>query len=347
MGAREALPQGVSCSGPADLGELPKDILWRVSVDLGVGWWGWHDTAHDEWSGWDEILVGQPALPRSAIMDEYVRYEATLRWAGLPCDLGNPDLTTIDADCWLSTGQYEQRALGGAVYADKTVLALALDRANNARIQAIGRSRPAANPVKITLLGGLPLTSAPEHGIALRYARVLGPTRDERAAAQHKASLDRLTAAAGVAIRNGQEITRDNLDQICRQSIRPSSQDNTPYGGTNTGDAGTAPRRETYSEWLDRFLDALAPAMAARGQRGGDVLRARARLESTSEADRLAAELAWKAMMEQGLSAEEVLTRLMYAADDPRSAEPGERVLGDLVWPDAEALPPEGYDLTR
>jgi len=347
MGAQEALPQDMACSGPADLDKLPKDVLWRVSIDLGVGWWGWHHLAHNEWSGWDEILVGQPALPRSAILDEYVRYAATLRWAGLPCDLGSPDLTTIEADCWLATGECEQRALGGGVYQDNTVLNLVLDRANNARIQAIGRSRPAANPVKITLLGGLPLTSAPEHGIALKYARVLGPTRSERAAAQHKAALDRLTAAAGVAIRQGVEITRDNLDQICRQAIRPSSQDNTPYGGTNTEAAGTAPRRETYSEWLDQFLDALAPSLAARGQRGGDVLRARARLEATSEADRLAAELAWKAMTEQGLSAVEALGRLMDAMDDPRTAGPGEAVLADLFWTDAEALPPEGHDLTR
>jgi len=321
--------------------------LWAATIEAGIGWWGWHHLAHDTWSGWDGILVGQPALPRSAILDEYVRYEAILRWAGLPCDLGSPDLTTISADCWLATGEYEQRALGGAVFADRTVLALALDRANNARIQAIGRSRPAANPVKITLLGGLPLTSAPEHGIALKYARVLGPTRDERAAAQHKAALDRLTAAAGVAIRQGVEITRDNLDQICRQSIRPTVQDNTPYGGTNTEAAGTAPRRETYSEWLDRFLDALAPAMAARGQRGGDVLRARAKLAATGEADALAAELAWKAIMEQGLSAYEALNRLMDAMDDPRTAGPGEAILADLLWPDAEALPPEGHDLTR
>jgi hypothetical protein len=347
MGAREALPQGVSCSGPADLGELPKDILWRVSVDLGVGWWGWHDSAHDEWSGWDEILVGQPALPRAAILDEYVRYAATMRWAGLPCDMGNPDLNTIDADCWLATGEYEQRALGRAVYKDRTVLDLVLDKANNARIQAIGRSRPAANKVQITLLGGLPLTSAPEHGIALRYARVLGPTRAERAAAQHKAAKARYTAAAGQAIRQGVEITRDNLDRICRESVRPAIQKDNTHGGTNGADAGTAPRRATYSEWLDQFLDALAPSLAARGQRGGDVLRARARLESASESDRLAAELAWKAMMEQGLSADAALNRLMDAMDDPHSAGPGERVLADLLWADAEAERPEGHDLTR
>jgi hypothetical protein len=321
--------------------------LWAATIEAGIGWWGWHHPAHDAWNGWDGILVGQPALPRSAIMDEYVRYEATLRWAGLPCDLGSPDLTTIEADCWLPTGEYEQRALGGAVYQDKTVLALALDKANNARIQAIGRSRPAANPVKITLLGGLPLTSAPEHGIALKYARVLGPTRDERAAAQHKAAMNRLTAAAGQAIRQGVEITRDNLDRICRESIRPAHQKNDTHTGTNGADAGTAPRRETYSEWIDQFIDALAPCMAARGQRGGDVLRARAKLAATSEADRLAAELAWKAMTEQGLRADEALNRLMDVMDDPRTAGPGEAILADLLWHDAEALPPEGYDLTR
>jgi len=321
--------------------------LWAATIEAGVGWWDWHHLAHDEWAAWDGILVGQPALPRSAILDEYVRYAATMRWAGLPCDLGSPDLATIDAECWLATGEYEQRALGGAVYKDRTVLDLVLDKANNARIQAIGRSRPAANPVKITLLGGLPLTSAPEHGISLKYARVLGPTRSERAAAQHKAALDRLTAAAGQAIRQGTEITRDNLDKICRESIRPARQKNDTHTGTNDGDASTAPRRETYSEWLDRFLDALAPAMAARGQRGGDVLRARAKLEATSEADALAAELAWKAMMQQGLSADEALNRLMDAMDDPRTAGPGEAILADLLWPDAEALPPEGYDLTR
>jgi hypothetical protein len=321
--------------------------LWEATIQAGIGWWGWHDSAHDAWSGWDSLLFGQPALPRSAILDEYVRYAATLRWAGLPCDLGNPDLTTIDADCWLSTGQYEQRALGGGVYHDNTVLNIVLDRANNARIQAIGRSRPAANPVKITLLGGLPLTSAPEHGIALRYARVLGPTRDERAAAQHKAAKARYTAAAGQAIRQGVEITRDTLQEICRESIRPACHKGNTHGGANGEAPATAPRRDTYGEWFDEFLDALAPAMAARGQRGGDVLRARAKLASTSEADRLAAELAWKSMQEQGLTAEEALNRLMDSMDDPRSAVPGERVLAELLWADAEAEMPEGHDLTR
>jgi hypothetical protein len=329
------------------IGEMfDRESLWEISTREGIGWWEWHGRAHNEWSGWDCIAIGQPALPKVAVADEWVRYAATLRSAGIACDLAAPDVTTVDVDRWLATGVYEQRVLGGAVYHDQAVLGLVLDKANNARIQAIGRSRPAQNAVEVTLFGGLPLTAAPEHGIALNYARILGPTRAERSAAQHKAAKDQYTAAAGQAIREGQEITRDNLQEICRRTIRPTPQDNDTDSGANTGDTATAPapRRDTYSEWLGEFIAALAPVMAARGQRGGDVLRARERLQVRSDADRMAAEQAWKSLLDQWSDAEQVLDRLMDCLDDPRIATLGERVLADLLLAADE---PEGHDLTR
>ncbi len=68
----------VSGKSVQDLKDLDKVQFWDLSIQHGIGWWGWHDKAHDHWSGFDLIIWDQPAIPRTVMARKWEEHRAIL-----------------------------------------------------------------------------------------------------------------------------------------------------------------------------------------------------------------------------------------------------------------------------
>lgn len=214
-----------------ELEALPKSELWDLTIREGIGWWGWHDTAHDSWNGWSCIQWDQPALPEHAKRDRVLAYN------GLMGVLGGdflPEYTDDYAsDLWVTTGA-EQQQSRARLHKNPQLRDFFQNLIDARRIQALGRSRLALHPeCQAYILGGTPPSTFAEHGYSIEYQRVIQAyTGDEQGAVAHQKRIRQLDEAAVALINAGKTITNQGLQAQCRKMH------------------GTAPRNATVTEWM-------------------------------------------------------------------------------------------------
>ena len=202
-----------------DVLAMSRDALWAISVDRCIGWWGWHDVAHDEWGGLNALLWGQIPIPAAVRLQEYADHRACLMMLG---KVQRGDLPLPD-NCWTSdqmvnTGQHMQKSLA-RLPDQPEVRAWLLQTVTNKKIQGAGRSRSARQEDQIAVwqIGGYPSVGLAEHGIRPEYARLIdGLSGSEVAALNAARRMELMTDAAALVVARGGKITRETV----RESVR-------------------------------------------------------------------------------------------------------------------------------
>lgn len=217
-----------------------KELLWMHSIDLGIGWFGWHDVAHDEWNGWNGLIWGQHPVPDHVRLQEYADHRAALRLLGLNNALPLPNNEWLDRQ-EIITGEYAQTSKA-RLPAQKEVREWLLDRVAQKKIQAAGRSRSVWNNVfdpedydpddpedvpvfshtHIWQVGGYPMVGLAEHGIRPIYTRLVNAwSKGEVDQQQHQKRMHLLDDAASLTIAHGKTISRDTLRESARELCNP------------------------------------------------------------------------------------------------------------------------------
>ncbi|MGK9452554.1 PriCT-2 domain-containing protein [Acidithiobacillus caldus] len=275
-----------------DLGKMDRKTLWDVSIRAGIGWFGWHDRAHDEWKHADGLLVwGQPVIPADAWAARWEGYRALRIQLGLDDASGLPhwDNEWV-AQQWVAVGsEYEQQSrcrLPG----NQTVREWMLGELARVRVQAVGRLRGAnrAERCLVWFVGGAPLAGLERYGLTIASYDRLVPGRSyyERRQATHAARHEAALVAATQLALQGQSLTRAAIQKEMRRTpaVCPSTVRDTSNGGTNTSDVSMtarcdAIRNDSYSDLLAAH-PWLAPYLADSG-RNARVVRATRQLLAT------------------------------------------------------------------
>ncbi|WP_123104900.1 toprim domain-containing protein [Acidithiobacillus sulfuriphilus] len=306
-----------------ELKDLDKVELWDLSIQHAIGWWGWHEKAHDHWSGFDLIIWDQPAIPRPVLAQKWEEFRAILlaqraeraeraamdefeaTWLDDPPDgraFSNADqqkqgqqnravdiilphwTDDWEQGAWVNVGNFDQQSRA-ALHKTPEIREFIQNVMDGYRLQAAGRVRGVNHPGCIVYqMGGTPVASLPEHGIQIEFL-VLdeAQTDDERKYAEHEAALHQCTHSAQRVIAKGQTITRKNLEVDCRDmgtngrlGVCPMVPKDSMDRGTNPK---TAPRHDTYSEWLEKF----APVLSHHLERTGRHARVVAELQAAAE----------------------------------------------------------------
>lgn len=201
----------------ADLDFLPKNELWDLSIDARIGWFGWHDVAHDEWNGLNCILWGQMPVPDNVRMQEYADHRAALRLLGLGDDVPLPDNRWISAQ-EVVTGDHGQTAMA-RLPAQPEVREWLLRRVSDQKIQAAGRSRAVCQRRRMSVwqVGGYPMTGLAEHGIRPQYTRLVnGLSGNEVAVLRSAQRRQLITEAAALAVASGRQISKPVVREMTR-----------------------------------------------------------------------------------------------------------------------------------
>lgn len=254
-----------------DLNAMPKDALWNLSIRAGIGWWGWHDRAHDEWAGHDLILWDQPAIPRDVLGDKWEEHRALrIAHGETPASIPHWSAEWV-SDEWVCTGEQDQQSRA-ALHATPEIRAFTQSIMDAARMQAAGRARGVNHSgCRIYQMGGTPATALADHGISVGYRRLDGKVTDaERKVEQHEAAIHQFTVAAQRLVAQGQLITRQNLEEGCRSTGTDGTSRVCPTVNKGSCDRGTtpptAPRHDTYREWFERYAPIFAKFMVANGR---------------------------------------------------------------------------------
>lgn len=320
----------------AEIRSLSKEDLWRTSIQAGIGWWGHHDKSHNDWTGWCPLLWDQPAVPRSVLGEKWQLHKAAIALAGgevsdLPDYAGDRQAEQggpWQSGVWVTTGAQEQQSRG-ALYADEKIRAYQLEILDAARIQALGRARAIDHPVQALVCGGWPLAAAPQHGLALHYDRLVRRATDaEHKAAQHEAAIHQFDVAAARILARGECITRERMEAECRATgthgVCPTAGEDLTHGGTNA--PPTAPRKQTYAEWLSRRAPLLYAHLSTTGRQ--------ARLQAEAKA---AAERRGREQLQWAIQITEALFRLT-GCDPQRLTEIAWNLIEDVPDPAIEYL---------
>lgn len=200
-----------------DLRFMPRDELWDLSIICGIGWWGWHDAAHDEWNGRDGLLWGQMPTPDHIRIQQYADHRAALMLLGVAAgaNLPLPNYRWLD-DQEVITGNCAQTSQA-RLPEQPEVREWLLKHVANQRIQAAGRSRAVCQMERMTIwqCGGYPVTGLAEHGIRPTYDRLVDGLSGDEIAALHSAQRHELmNAAAALAIASGRQVTRDSVREF-------------------------------------------------------------------------------------------------------------------------------------
>ncbi|MHB1644539.1 MAG: hypothetical protein ACYCS8_18130, partial [Acidithiobacillus sp.] len=205
----------------SELDFLPKNELWDLSIDSRIGWFGWHDVAHDEWNGLNCLIWGQMPVPDGVRMQEYADHRAALMLIGLGDDLPLPD-NDWASDQMIQTGTHEQQSMG-RLPVQPEVRDWLLRRVSDQKIQAAGRSRAVCQDHEVTVwqIGGYPMTGLADHGIRPTYQRLVSGLSGAEVATLHAAQRRQLiTDAAVLAVASGRQITRDNVREFAEGACK-------------------------------------------------------------------------------------------------------------------------------
>ncbi len=217
-----------------DLEKMPEERLRELAREHRVGWYGLHDRAHDEWTGCNIQLWGDPSLPDAEAAMLYTTHRALRIHAGLPA---LPHYT----DKWLAPREHCIEMSGNDVEVPRRVHAVPEIRdfiqtyKDNIELQATGRGRGTNSDETLLVAkhGGTPNAKLDENGIqAVPMILDPSPTDRERKAQEREDTFTRVDLAMTELVRDGKNVTRKNLNHLQREAGQPQ----------------TAP--ETYRQWL-------------------------------------------------------------------------------------------------
>ncbi len=217
-----------------DLDKMHETELRNLASEHRVGWNGLHDRAHDEWTGYNQHQWGDPALPDQDAAMMYIAHRALRIHAGLSA-------LPHYRDEWIPARQHRVEMNGNDVEVPRRVHAVTEVRdfiqayKDNIQIQTNGRGR-ATNSNNILFVakhGGTPNAALDAHGIpAFPMPLDPSPTDRDRKAQERQNAFTRIDLVMTELVRDGKDVTRDNLNQYQRE----------------TGQPQTAPG--TYAQWL-------------------------------------------------------------------------------------------------
>ncbi|MHB1631797.1 MAG: PriCT-2 domain-containing protein [Acidithiobacillus sp.] len=233
---------------------------WDLSIMYSIGWWGWHDKAHDHWKHLEGLLLwGQPPVPEFAWGQRWEGHRALLIQLGLalPGDLPHWN-NKWEKGLWSAVNSDHQQLSKCRLPSNPMIREWMLDCIASLRTQAIGRLRsanraPEQGDALVYVVGGAPVAGLGQHGLAVaEFERIVGGTTgEERRAARHearrKAAAD---AAVAVALKTG-SVTRDKVQGEMRNGVCPAVVKDTYDGGTNLPEAPEAVRHATYSQLIE------------------------------------------------------------------------------------------------
>lgn len=209
-----------------DVLAMDRETLWAFSIEHCIGWWGWHDVAHDEWGGLDALLWGQIPIPDAVRMQEYMDHRACLLMLGKiqPEDLPMAD-NRWSPDQMVYTGDHLQKSLA-RLPDQPEIRDWLLRTVTNKKIQGAGRSRSARQERQIVVwqIGGYPPVGLEEHGIRPQYERLQeGLSGTEVAAIHSDQRMRMMDAAAAHLVASGENITRagmrESVATLCNSLI--------------------------------------------------------------------------------------------------------------------------------
>lgn len=213
-----------------ELWNMNHDELWELSIEHRIGWWGWHEAAHDEWNGCNGILWGQIPTPDEIRLQNYMDHRAAL--LQIKCDGAKalPLANNEWADgAMVRTGDCLQQSKG-RLPIQPEVRDWLLSTISGEKIQAAGRARATGKDyvTQIWQVGGLPPMGLSEHGIRPVYERLVdGLSREEVAALQSAKRHDLISEAAAMVIASGNSISRDRVREfattLCKSMINIES----------------------------------------------------------------------------------------------------------------------------
>ena len=252
-----------------------KETQWKHSIELRIGWYGWHDRGQDEWKNLHGILLfGQQPVPDSVRAARWECYRALCVQEGVP---GAQDLphwnNTWEKQAWVDIGDGQQLQKSRCRLPDHPAIrSFVLDDIASQRLQAIGRLRGVnlrgdGGRAFVGIVGGAPVTRLAEHGLQVTFARLtVGLTGDERRAGEHQEKVQAVEDAAVAVAARGETVTRAAVEKEQRRT-----------GG------GSAARHETYQELLDQ-TPYLAQYAATSGRNAAIVAALRKKLRTLAKA---------------------------------------------------------------
>lgn len=236
---------------------MSRDERWDLSIDYAVGWWGWHDKAHDEWKHLEGLLLwGQPPVPEFAWAERWEGHRALLIQLGQckPDDLPPHWNNKWEKNLWVAVNSDHQQLSKCRLPSNPMIREWMLDCIASLRTQAIGRLRSANRAIDalVYIVGGAPACGLGQHGIAVaEFERIVGGTTgEERRAARHKARLKAAADAAVAAALKTGSVTRAKVQGEMRKGVCPTVVKDTYDDGTNLPEAPEAIRHATYSQLL-------------------------------------------------------------------------------------------------
>lgn len=257
-----------------EIEEMTSDERWDLSIRYCVGWWGWHDKAHDHWRDLEGLLLwGQPPVPEWVWAERWEGHRALLIQLGiaLPEDLPHWN-NKWEKKLWIAVNGDHHQLSKCRLPANQMVREWMLDCIAALRTQAVGRLRsanriPEQGDALVYVVGGAPVAGLGQHGLAIvEFEHIVGGTTgEERRAARHAARKDSAASAAvAVALKNG-SVTRDNVRAEMIRGVCPTTVKDTCDSGTNPPATSEAVRHATYQE-LIRENPWMAPWLECNGR---------------------------------------------------------------------------------
>ncbi|OCB02036.1 hypothetical protein BBC27_14840 [Acidithiobacillus ferrivorans] len=250
----------------SELLELPKDTLWDMSIAERIGWYGWHDVAHNEWNGLNCILWGQMPVPDHVRLQQYMDHRSLLMQV-------MPDLDPLPiaknewaGGQWIGTGDQEQESQA-RLPQQPEVREWLLRKIGDQKIQAAGRTRAVCQDRRVTIwqVGGYPMTGLAAHGIRPRSERLVdGLSGSEVAAIHQQQRMSLITEAAAGIVARGDSITREKIRLVCKSLIANKSSGaepvrdwyiyiNQPRTGSTALDASKNNELDEDGLWNDEY----------------------------------------------------------------------------------------------
>lgn len=206
-----------------ELLEMPTPDLWSLSIAHRVGWWGWHDVAHDFWNGLNGLLWGQMPVPDDVRIQQYMDHRAALMQIMPNAEPLPMASNEWESGQWIATGDHEQQSMA-RLPVQPEARAWLLERVSAQKVQAAGRSRATCQERRMTIwqVGGYPMTGLAEHGIRPVYTRLVdGLSGGEVAAFNAARRLDLMTSAASAIVAGGGVISRPAVRKMIGTISKP------------------------------------------------------------------------------------------------------------------------------
>ena len=246
-----------------ELYEMPEYQLRGLAGDYRVGWYGLHDRAHDEWTNCNQHQWGDPALPDQDAAMMYTAHRALRIHAGLSA-------MPHYRDEWIPARQHRVEMNGNAVEVPRRVHAIPEVRdfiqahRDGVQLQAIGRGRAGNSDVVLTIAkhGGTPNAAMDAHGIPA-FPMPLDPslTDRDRKTQERQDAFTRIDLVMIELVRDGKDVTRENLNQRQRETGQPQTASGTykqwiasPHVMPFAGYLARTGRGARYNKTLERAL---------------------------------------------------------------------------------------------